>query len=204
MDLKITPYRLTTKSIVIISTIVSVIALIIISTVASVIDLKIDADSSFFMIAAVSFIWILGGRLIPLNNKLRKKSITITDDEIIGENALSNPISGEWIESISINRRDVVEIAETIQSPDLFFDRGYTDASNYNLVIKTSDKSYIVPGRIIDCVVVEQALKGNLSEAREMMEKKSRKKNITNIIFLMLGDIAIIVVMIFLQNQLFN
>lgn len=169
MNIKITPYQFNTKAIIIISAIASLIVLIV-----SFLSSSLPYGDMSMTFGIILFFWIPALMLIMLDKLHRKRSITITDDEIIGVKSLRTSakelVFGGWIDNVIIKRSEITNFGKDFQTVVLNL-----AASHNNIIIKTKKNEYVVDGRIFDCKVVGLALAGRFQDASELFEKKCKR-----------------------------
>ena len=93
MNIKITSYQFNTKAIIIISAIASLIGLIV-----SFLSPSLSYIGMSMTFGIILIIWLPALMLIMMDKLHRKRSITITDDEIIGVKSLRTSAKSSSLE----------------------------------------------------------------------------------------------------------
>lgn len=186
MNIKITSYQFNTKAIIIISAIASLIGLIV-----SFLSPSLSYIGMSMTFGIILIIWLPALMLIMMDKLHRKRSITITDDEIIGVKSLRTSakelVFGGWIDNVIIKRSEITNFGKDFQTVVLNL-----AASHNNIIIKTEKNEYVVDGRIFDCKVVGLALAGKFQDASELFEKKCKRKSRFYTWFIAIVDIALL------------
>lgn len=192
MEIKVVPYRVGVMTIVVISLIASVVAMINPNGG----PLAIPYITLFF---PIFIIWLMAIMLILLDIPHRKRSITINENEIIGEKAFRTSskelVYGGWIDSLTIKKSDIVNQGKDFQTVILNL-----AASHDNFVISTTEKNYVIDGRIFDCNVIALALDGKIQEAENLFEKKRKRKERFYGIFVAVMDVLLLVLAYYMSN----